>query len=74
MKTTENKMRITLLLLGVLLLNGCATNHFFERWNYVENKPGIGYSTTSTGVNVDLVTVRSSSGQSTSYQVITPVR
>ena len=67
-------MKVTLLLLGLLLLNGCATNHFFERWNYVENKPGTGYSTIRTGVNVDSVTVRSSSGQSTSYQIITPVR
>lgn len=69
-------MKILLLAVGLLLLNGCANTHFFEKWDYVNNRPGTGISGSyvRSGVNVDYVTVRSSAGTTTSYQIITPAK
>jgi hypothetical protein len=75
MKTMKNKIKTTLLALGLLLLTGCANVHLFERWDYVNNRPVTGpvLSNTKTGVTSQSFTVISN-GQARSYQVITPVR
>ena len=66
-------MRITLLLLGVLLLNGCASQQLAQKtWNWVLTNPG-GVQTGATGYTTGVTTTQYTiNGEG--YQVITPVR